>query len=659
MSLVESNSHVLLSGAQLDPLNLQDGSQVTQTGEQAPPRLESSDSQRMSDPSGTVHSSQLMPDADHPAPLGVHDQDVVQGTPQNQGGAKTYKSRDLTMKADAAGRLQTTLKTRAGKAAKLKENSTASRKDVKSRFDKFLKEFKGVFKNIGKLGKAVGDSSKGIREASVTGDMMRLGGGDGSGLKDINKALIKADGMSAQLGDMSKAMGGIASICQLVETGADIYMFHGKNEKMKLDEASVQSFSDAVKELRQARKDLAILKNPTSNTDPAVLLAAQQNVDKLTQKVNDTAIGNKLAHGDIDKFYDDLGIELAKLYKSGGDGAKAALDFARIFVQSGSVAADMLKVAGATVGVVIGPLTFVLNAKEGVKDVQANLDALKLKHAAQDAIKGKAIQQDDAELLAIASRIQLKQKKHSVDKGLSATKNAFGAVGGLASGFAGAATIAAMATGAAVGVAAIATPIGWALAGAAALAAIGYGCYKLARHINSSGIKQALQQSIQTLNKPEFQDGSRKLGDIRNNLSGKEIKALDKVAAKLIATLQSQGVADIPSPNDLTLDQLKDYSMKKLLARDTGVATSSLYHRFKDEAAKFFSPKDISQVTEKDMQTYLDAEGLKPNVDSAASLMAKLGLKLSDGDALLLLKTGEGGETSALKFLGKKLKLIL
>lgn len=602
---------------------------------------------------------------------------------------RTYKSEDLHMEKKGVSRLNKTVEGGFKKAEKLKTDKVAARKNFKAKFDKFLKEFKSVVKNTGKAGKAVGDTAKGVREAVITGNKMRLGGFDSSeAQKALSKIALKGDTTSGVLGDMAKVTSGIGAVTQLIETGADIYLFHGKTEKLKVDHAMVQEFSDTVEELRDAKRELQQLSAPFDqklrswqesisdakelelDSETIGVLEEQRDIVKdkrdealqdvtarikqLTDKVNNTAIGSKLAKGDMDKFLDDLGWEGAKLYKSVGDGLKAGVDLARLAVTSGTVAAEGLKAASGTVGAIIGPLTFVINTRDGIKDIEDNRAALKLKHKAGDAIKGKHIKQDDAELLAIAERIRLKQKKQSVDKGLSATKNAFGAVGGLASGFAGAATIAAMATGAAVGVAAIATPVGWALAGAAALAAIGYGCYKLARHLHSQSIKASLQQTIQTLNQQN--DKTATLDSLRGGLSSKETKALDRVAGKLVAAFKAQGIDK--KPGDLTVGQLQDYAMKKLLARDTGIATSSLYHRFKDEVLEALAPKTAGSITQQDMQRYLDGEDLNHTVNSAASLMAKLGLNLSPQDALLLLNTGSGGESSALKFLGKKLRLI-
>jgi hypothetical protein len=601
---------------------------------------------------------------------------------QNVRGPNTYKTKDLHISDEASTRLGKTIAKREAKQQKLQTDKTEARKDFKSRFDKFLKEFKSVFKNTGKLSKAIGDTGKGVREAVVTGDKSRLGGFDSAGMKDANKTALS--GEAGVLKDVGIGFTVIGGVTQLVETGADIYLFKGKVDKAKTDEQTMTGFAQTVKELHDAREELNSLMtdqvkalNTTiqdardAGIDDVVIQSLeqqrngllgggmdrvdvlQQEIATLTQKMNDTFAAFKLAEGDYDKFHQDLALELTKLYKSVGDGTKALIDISRLAMASGTALAEGFKAASGTVGAIIGPVTFGVNLKDMITDIDGNVAALRMKKVTSGAIKGKEIHQKDAELLAISERIRLKQKKQSVDKGLSATKSAFGALGGLASGVAGAATIAAMATTAAVGVAAIATPVGWALAGTAALAAIGYGIYKLARHINSSGIKAALQGSIQTLDKQN--DDNTTLGQMRAaGLTKKEGQQLDRVAKKAVEALKSQGVTK--TPDQLTVGELRDYACKKLLARDTGIATTSLYHRFRDEVTAEFG-KPFNQVSKQELEDYLQQEGSKDVADSAMSLMSKLGVSLKAEDALMLLRTGDKGESSGIKFLSKKLKL--
>src|SRR5262249_47555394 len=133
--------------------------------------------------------------------------------------------------------------------------------------------------------------------------------------------------------------------------------------------------------------------------------------------------------------------------------------------------------------------------------------------------------------------------------------------------------------------AAILTPVGWALAGAAALGAIGYGAYKLARHLNSKAIKNALQDTLHNL------QGKTDTDKISGLALGKDQqKNITKVAEKYLKSLATQGALGSPPKTmaDITVGELRDYASKKYLARDTGVATEALYNRFKEEvSAKF------------------------------------------------------------------------
>ena len=385
-----------------------------------------------------------------------------------------------------------------------------------------------------------------------------------------------------------------------------------------------KSVKGATEELTQLKKDLNKL----------------ETTDKLKFR---------MAEKDLNSFNDSVPLERAKLIKSLYDGLKAATDLAQLGVVSGSVAQEALKLTGGMIGVVVGPITAGVGIKDMVVDITANREALKIKSQATKTLASKeGIKQDDAELLSIAERIRLKQKKQSVDKGLSATKNAFGALGGLGTAASGAAAIAAVVGGtaaAAATAAAILTPIGWGLAGAAALAAIGYGVYKLARHLHSKAIKGALQDSLQNMrNKP---DGD-KISDL--NLSPKDAKKMDKVTAKYIKSLASQGITKTTA--DLTVGEVREYASKKLLARDTGVATQTLYARFKDEMTAKFGTET---PTPKEMGEYLDAEKNKKPADSAVGLMGKLGLALKPDEAIDLMRDGKASD--GIKFLSKKLKL--
>jgi hypothetical protein len=644
----------------------------------------------------------------------------------------SYKTKDLTISSKGQERLQKTLDARAAKKTRFEnpppgEESTVSKEKGKERLtrgQKFLKEFKSVFKNLGKLTKATGDGVKYVSGGSM--DVSKVTGGIGAGTQlfetasDIYLAKVKVDKAKSDLevvkqfspekvkqeeehitGLRNKAAGlkgktetGISQTTKQISTlkskiancNSTILKKEGEMEAIsrKLDilkdnvsllrdnDCGTDFIQEERSRLRGQLKDLEtdistlegrrdklerILDGKEKKLGKLTVLLPKVQTDldelneMLTKHVSTSRLKGRMAEKDLNSYNDSVPLERAKLIKSLWDGQKAITDLGSIASVSGSVAAEGFKLASGVTGVVVGPLTVAVNSYEFYNDVKENRAFLGLKKKSTEALgRNDVIKQDDGELLAIAERLRLKQKKQSVDKGLSATKNFFGALGGVGTATAGAVAIAVTAgavSATATGVL-IATPVGWGLAGLAALAAIGYGVYKLARHLNSKGIKDALQTTISTAhsNLP-----SAKVGEL--NLEGKEAKAMKKVTDKMVAALKSQGITATAS--DFTMVEVENYAAKKLLARDTGVATASLYHRFKDEAALHFQQQGIDSPTEKDFDEYLVAKKSELPVSSAVGLMSTLGLSLSKGEALDLFR--DKSSSDGVKFLSKKLKL--
>ncbi|HSJ04061.1 MAG TPA: hypothetical protein VK956_16470 [Verrucomicrobium sp.] len=357
------------------------------------------------------------------------------------------------------------------------------------------------------------------------------------------------------------------------------------------------------------------------------------------------------AEKDLTSYNDSVPLERAKMVKSLWDGQKAITDIGMLSSGAGTVAAEGFKLASGVTGVVVGPLTMAVNSYEMYNDVNERNVQLALKAQSTKVLKSTTgIKQDDGELLAIAERLKLKQTKQSVDKGLSATKNFFGALGGAGTAVAGGVAIAVTAGAVATTASAvlIATPIGWGLAGAAALAAIGYGIYKLARHVNSSGIKEALQTTLKNV---QGKDPATKVGDL--GLTGKDAKAMGKITDKMIKALAAQGIT--ATADQFTVQDVQNYASKKLLARDTGVATASLYHRFKEETGAHFRQKGITNPTADDFDAYLKDRKAETPVSTAAGLISTLGFSMSKEEALDLYR--DSSSSDSIKFLSKKLKL--
>lgn len=443
----------------------------------------------------------------------------------------------------------------------------------------------------------------------------------------------------------------------------------GKLREVNKDISTVMEQRDKLKsELTTAKDDRRHLKKDVERLETkgrAIALRVEKKksehkterreLGKLRTELGESLSTDKLklrmAEKDLNQYNDDVPLERAKLMKSLLDGESATANLISVSTSGVStVVSEGAKLAGGYVGVVVGPLTAVVNTIDLVNDHKGRLTALSLKHKADNALASKdGIKQDDAELLAIAERMRLKQKKTSVDKGLSGTKNFFGAVGGLGTAAAGGATIAAIAgagIAAAAAAASILTPVGWALAGAAAAAAVGYGIYKLARHLNSQAIKQALRETISITNE---EDGDKKLSELQG-LSKKQQKALDKVAEKCLKALKQEDPTLDIKKGDLTMDQLNAYACKKLLARDTGVAAEALLERFKAEVKAHLGDQPI---TKEAMEQYLKTEGQKVPVDSAAGLLAKLGVGLKAEEAVDLYR--DKSQSDAIKFLSKKM----
>jgi hypothetical protein len=441
-------------------------------------------------------------------------------------------------------------------------------------------------------------------------------------------------------------------------TGADFFMEQRDKLKKDLSQAKtdvpklqakvrgLESEKEKIEERVEVRRE-NYEKSKEVLTDLRTELAESLSTDKLKQR---------MAQKDLDTYNDSVPLERAKLMKSLLDGESALAGITSVATSGVStVVSEGAKLSGGVVGVVVGPLTAVVNGIDLAKDHEDRLKALSLKHKASDALARKdGIKQDDAELLSIAERLRLKQKKTSVDKGLSGTKNFFGLLGGVGTTAAGAATIAGIVGAGVAGVAvaaSILTPVGWALAGAAAAAAVGYGVYKLVRHLNSQAIKEALRETISITNK---EDGGKTLSELKeeNALSKKQIKALDKVAEKCLKAMKQENPDLDIKKGDLTVDQLNAYACKKLLARDTGVATEALLERFKAEVKAHLGDQPI---TKEAMEQYLKAEAQKVPVDSAVGLMAKLGVGLKAEEAVELYRDKSKNQSDGLKFLSKKI----
>jgi predicted nucleic acid-binding Zn-ribbon protein len=458
--------------------------------------------------------------------------------------------------------------------------------------------------------------------------------------------------VSAKMDEVAKIGG------KLREVNKDIGMVMEQRDKLKSE------LSTAKGDRRQLKKDIQGLEDKGKAIGVRVerkkndLKTERRELKKLRTELGESLSTDKLkqrmAEKDLNQYNDDVPLERAKLMKSLLDGESATANLISVSTSGVStVVSEGAKLAGGYVGVVVGPLTAVVNTIDLVNDHKGRMTALSLKGKASDALASKdGIKQDDAELLAIAERMRLKQGKNVVDKGLSATKNFFGAVGGIGTAAAGGATIAAIVgagVGAAAAAAAVLTPVGWALAGAAAAAAVGYGIYKLVRHVNSQAIKEALKETISLTNN---QDGGKTLSELKeeNNLSKKQTKALDKVAEKCLKALKAEDPTLDIKKEDLTMDQLNDYACKKLVARDTGVAAEALLARFKAEVKAHLGDKP---VTKEAMEQYLKTEAQKVPVDSAVGLMAKLGVGLKAVEAVDLYR--DKSQSDGIKFLSKKM----
>lgn len=644
----------------------------------------------------------------------------------------SFKSKDLVLSEKGRGRLQKTIEGRVAKKEKFENLPTEKTerdkvkaeksKETQSKFQKFLKEFKSVFKNTGKLTKATGDGVKYLGG----GDVTKVTGGIGAGaqlfetVSDIYLAKVKVDKAKTDLETVEKfspeklkqeeaelrkgreevrevkrdAEKGVSSTNKQLKTLNKTATGLKKQIKTKEGEIeTVKNRMDIIKsnialarhndvgtdflkeelgrlgdrlndlegEKRVLGKQLHVCKGKISVREQRLELFQKQieKCDELISKFDEAIKGNvstgrmkgRVAEKDLNSYNDNVGLERAKLIKSLWDGQKALMDIGSISTVGTQVVSEGFKLAGGVTGVVVGPLTVAVNGYEFYNDVRDNRQFLALKEKSTQALKrDDVIKQDDVELLAIAERLRLKQKKQSVDKGLSATKNFFGALGGIGTATAGAVAIAVTAgavSATAAGVL-IATPVGWGLAGAAALAAIGYGIYKLARHLNSKGIKDALQTTLQNIS---GKDPGTKISDL--NLEGKDAKAMKRVTDKMIKALKAQGITATAS--DFTVADVEAYASKKLLARDTGVATASLYHRFKEEVGGYFNQQGITDPTENDIEGYLNAKKDERPVSSAVGLMAALGLSLTKGEAIDMFR--DGSSSDSVKFLTKKLKL--
>ncbi|MBK8508170.1 MAG: hypothetical protein IPL51_05810 [Candidatus Competibacteraceae bacterium] len=157
------------------------------------------------------------------------------------------------------------------------------------------------------------------------------------------------------------------------------------------------------------------------------------------------------------------------------------------------VAAKGLNAAGAGFLGVAAVASVPLSARALAKDVSDYRKNADFDAAVQRQIEAHGGPDGDPTLAAIAKLVH--ERTETKGKVVSAIKNALGIGSGLAAGVASSAAIAAAAgVTAAAAVASIATPVGWALAGATAAVAIGYGLWKLGKYLHQQHQQQQLER---------------------------------------------------------------------------------------------------------------------------------------------------------------------
>ncbi|MFO1349209.1 MAG: hypothetical protein U1F68_00420 [Gammaproteobacteria bacterium] len=156
------------------------------------------------------------------------------------------------------------------------------------------------------------------------------------------------------------------------------------------------------------------------------------------------------------------------------------------------VAAKGLNAAGAGFIGAAALASVPLSARALAKDVSDYRKNSEFDAAVKRQIETLSGPDGDPGLTAIAKLVH--NRTETKGKVVSAVKNALGITSGLAAGVASSAAIAAAAgAGAAAAVATIATPVGWALAGATAAVAIGYGLWKLGKYLYNQHQLQKLE----------------------------------------------------------------------------------------------------------------------------------------------------------------------
>lgn len=208
-------------------------------------------------------------------------------------------------------------------------------------------------------------------------------------------------------------------------------------------------------------------------------------------------LAGKTLESDVRPGLRKIHLERAKCAGNWLELPKHVVDATRLTATLSTGASTVLKGVSGGVGGALGLFTF-------GTDLKATIDNSREAHeliAKREKYKTARDGETDRTLDMLGKRLQMKATKNRHTKIAGAVKYATGATAGLGSAVAGGIVLAGVITGTTLAAAAIATPVGWALGGLAAVALIGYGCYRLARHFRSKGVKEKVDLALDTLEK--------------------------------------------------------------------------------------------------------------------------------------------------------------
>ncbi len=320
--------------------------------------------------------------------------------------------------------------------------------------------------------------------------------------------------------------------------------------------------------LRRAKRDLIRCKSRIQEID------AKPGVKKLHTMALKAFLAEKTLQTDKSGWDRKIHLERGKCASAWLSVPRYAIDIARYTTVMRTGTANVLKgVSGGAAGV-LGIIGAGLDFKamiDSSRDAHKLIEKRDKFHKVRTDRKGSK----DRTMEMLAKRLEMKASKNRTTKIMSALKYASGTLGGLGSAFAGTVSMAGVIMGSSLAIASVATPVGWALGGLAALGLIGYGLYRLGRHIRSKGVKTKIENGLKALDQL---DGGKRPHELSKDLK----KGLEFIKAKgRKHGVETRSVSRLKSRSEINGRRLenraalREFALDYRLSRDTRTASAT------------------------------------------------------------------------------------